>query len=86
MATNRDSYEYALTIVDALNPDQQRAMVIHLTERLAQQRQDRLIEAASTRELTVEEWKALFDMTVIHTPPLADFSNRREDWYGDDGR
>ncbi len=38
------------------------------------------------RELTFEEWKTLSALTMIPNALREDFSDRREDWYGDDGR
>jgi hypothetical protein len=41
---------------------------------------------AKQRQLSYEEWKALFDSMKDDTPIVADFSPRREDWYDDEGR
>ena len=46
-----------------------------------------LVKTAQERELTAEEKIALLKSTVIDLGPVSpDFSFRREDWYGDDGR
>jgi hypothetical protein len=47
---------------------------------------DYLREAAKTRKLTPEEKVWFLTNIVSHEPVVGDFSNRREDWYDDDGR
>lgn len=89
MAQPDVSFEYLIYLVDRLNPIQRKALIDHLNETqpslsLDESRRETLLKTASERELTVSEWKTLFDTTVIHAPTDFDFSNRREDWYGDD--
>jgi hypothetical protein len=45
-----------------------------------------LLAVAKERQLTSEEKWALFRVSVISAPVNGDFSNRRVDWYDDDGR
>jgi predicted DNA-binding ribbon-helix-helix protein len=52
----------------------EQALIVHLQQ------------IAQERELTFEEWEILFDSLKDNRPVLQDFSPRREDWYGDDGR
>ncbi|MCA0455563.1 MAG: hypothetical protein LCI00_16430 [Chloroflexi bacterium] len=35
--------------------------------------------------LNQDEWQSLLKSITIHSPAAAHFSDRREDWYGDDG-
>jgi hypothetical protein len=64
--------------------------VLRLAEQLSQQDQQALIAhlqaVSQQRKLSFQEWKTLYDSLKMHTPVLKDFSNRREDWYEDDGR
>ncbi|MFN8531796.1 MAG: hypothetical protein U0670_24585 [Anaerolineae bacterium] len=91
MAQPDVSFEYLIALVDRLNPVQRKALIDHLNETqlplsLDESRRKTLLQTASERDLTFSEWKTLFDLAVIHAPADFDFSNRREDWYGDDGR
>jgi hypothetical protein len=71
-----DSVTYAevVKLAEQLSPADQQALVAHLQT------------IAKQRELSFEEWKILFESAIIHRPILRDISNRREDWYDDDGR
>jgi hypothetical protein len=65
--------------------------VVHLVERLTRQEQRKLLRHLQTladqRELTVDEKKALLDSVVIDAGPISPhYSDRREDWYDDDGQ
>jgi hypothetical protein len=60
-------------------------------ERLSRQEQRELLKHLQTladqRDLTVDEKKALLDSLVIDAGPISPYySDRREDWYDDDGR
>ena len=68
------SYDAVVKLADQLTPTEQRALVEHLQK------------VAKQRELSFEEWKALFDSIKDDTPVLKDVSPRRDDWYDDDGR
>jgi hypothetical protein len=67
-------FETLVELAEQLSPEDKQALI------------QRLQETAQERELTVQEWKALFESTVIHNPIKEPFSLRREDWYDDDGR
>ncbi|MBL8155852.1 MAG: hypothetical protein JNM70_16840 [Anaerolineae bacterium] len=70
----RVEFETLLDLVDQLSDEQRQRLMRHI-----QQSEDRAVTQA--------EWKTLFESTVLDLGPIAgDFSNRREDWYGDDGR
>jgi hypothetical protein len=65
--------------------------VVRLAEQLTAVEQEALLEhlqkIAQHRQLTVEERKALFESLVTDLGPVSpDYSDRREDWYGDDER
>jgi hypothetical protein len=68
------TYDEVVKLAEQLSPADQQALVAHLQV------------IARRRELSFEEWSLLFDSIKDDTPVIADFSNRREDWYGDDGR
>ncbi len=68
-------YEQLVALIEPLSPEQQ-------TDLLA-----RLLEKSKTRQLTSQERKALLEsMTIDLGEVLPGYSDRREDWYGDDGR
>jgi len=65
--------------------------VIKLADQLSVADRERLLahlleQRKDPRHLSQEEFEALLDAATISTPVLGDISNRREDWYGDDGR
>ena len=68
------TYEAVVRLAEQLSPEAQKALIEHLQE------------IAKQRELSFEEWKALFDANIDYTPVVNDISPRREDWYDDDGR
>ena len=69
------TYEEVVRLAEQLAPLEQVALIDHL----------QLI--AQRRRLTIKERKALFETLVIDLGPVSpDFSDRREDWYGDDER
>ena len=68
------TYQEVVRLAEQLTVDDQRALVDHL-QGLAQQ-----------RDLTFAEWKTLFDSLKSDAELVQDFSDRREDWYDDDGR
>ncbi|MBI1255888.1 MAG: hypothetical protein GC204_00310 [Chloroflexi bacterium] len=68
------TYEAVVKLAEQLSPEAQKALIEHLQE------------IAKQRDLSFEEWKALIDSTIDHTPIVSDISPRREDWYDDDGR
>ncbi|MBC8100943.1 MAG: hypothetical protein H7Y11_15995 [Armatimonadetes bacterium] len=67
-------YDAVVILAEQLTPDEQRALVEHLQH------------IASTRQLSYAEWKTVFEAMKITIPLVGEFSDRREDWYGDDGR
>jgi hypothetical protein len=68
------AYEAVVKLAEQLSPEAQKALIEHLQE------------IAKQRELSFEEWKTKFDALKIDTPVVGDFSDRRSDWYDDDGR
>lgn len=68
------TYEAVVKLAEQLSPEAQKALIEHLQE------------IAKQRDLSFEEWKAVFDSMVDYTPVVSDISPRREDWYDDDGR
>ncbi len=68
------TYAEVVRLADQLSPQDQRALIVHLQK------------AAQQRPLTKDEWKILFEASIIRVPVVEDFSPRREDWYDDDGR
>lgn len=68
------SYEAVAKLAEQLSPEAQKALIEHLQE------------IAKQRELSFEEWKAMLDSLKIQTPIVGGFSDRRSDWYDDDGR
>ena len=68
------TYDEVVRLAEQLSPVEQQALIAHLQE------------TAKHRKLTKEEWLALFDSMKVSIPLGKDFSLRREDWYGDDGR
>lgn len=68
------TYDAVVKLAEQLSPAELRALVDHLQE------------VARQRELSFAEWKTLFDALQDDTPILHDISNRRSDWYDDDGR
>lgn len=63
-----------IALAEKLPPQDQTALLAHL------------LRISNQRELTVEEKKALLQASVVDIPLGENFSLRREDWYGDDGR
>lgn len=68
------NYEVVLHLAEQLNPQEQRALIEHLQA------------AVQQRELSVEEWQTVLNSLRIETPLIGEFSDRRSDWYDDDGR
>ena len=56
--------------------------LIEVLQRSVFHRQEPLLN----EEMTFEEWKLLYDSLKSDTKLITDFSDRREDWYDDDGR
>ena len=68
-------YETLLELVEQLPSDKQQDLLV------------RLLEKTKTRPLNKDERKALFEsMTVDLGAVSAQYSDRREDWYDEDGR
>jgi hypothetical protein len=68
-------YETLIELVDQLPEDQKEKLVQHL------------LKKKEERELSIEEKLALLDSMVVSVGAiLPGYSDRREDWYGDDGR
>lgn len=71
---NKASYEEVVKLAEQLSRPERDKLIAHLQKR------------AQNRKLSVEEWTALLDSITVNTPVLTEPSNRREDWYGEDGR
>ena len=72
--TPSSTYEQVVKLVEALTPEERESLITHLQQQ------------GQKRKLTSEEGWQLFNLSMIRVPVIGDFSNRREDWYGDDGR
>jgi hypothetical protein len=68
------SYEEVRRMADQLSHAERQALILYL------------LEATEGEELTTEDRMALFDASMISGVFMPDYSDRREDWYGDDGR
>lgn len=69
------AFEQLLALVEQLRPEEQVFLIEHLQGQLKQ------------KPLSISEKQTLFKSTIIHLEAWPqDFSLRREDWYGDDGR
>lgn len=67
-------YDAVVKLAEQLSPEEQQALIEHL-QGIAKQRQ-----------LNFDEWGVLLDSIKFNVSPGAEFSDRRADWYGDDGR
>jgi hypothetical protein len=69
------NYQEVVRLAEQLGPVEQEALIEHL-QKIAQQRQ-----------LTAKERKTLFNSLITDLGPVSkDFSDRRQDWHGDDER
>lgn len=69
------SYETLLALVEQLPSSQQQDLLM------------RLLEKARSRQLDPGERKALFESMMVDLGEVsAEYSDRRADWYDDDGR
>jgi len=68
------AYDEVAKLAEQLSPAEQQALIARL-QVLAQQ-----------RELSRDEWWTLLDSITVNVPPGPAFSDRRDDWYNDDGR
>jgi hypothetical protein len=68
------TFEEVVKLAKQLSPAEQQALITYL-QRLAQQ-----------GTLGDEEWKTLLDSSKVSIPPGPNFSDRRADWYDNDGR
>jgi hypothetical protein len=76
MAVNLQiEYDKLVELVDQLNEDQQRELVVHV-----------LTQRSRQRVLTTEEKIQLLDAAKLTNAIREEPSIRRTDWYGDDGR
>lgn len=69
------AYERALRAAQALTPNEQQQLIAVL------QQQSQL-----PNNLSSEEWWALVETAQYSIPPGPLYSDRREDWYDDNGR
>lgn len=67
-------YDVVTRLIEHLSLTEQKTLLDHLQT------------VVQTRTLSFEEWKAVFDSLKIDTPIVGEFSDRRVDWYNDDGR
>lgn len=68
------TYDEMIRNVEHLTPEVRQGLIVYLQE------------CAKHRELSFDEWVILFDSIKINIPVGPNFSDRREDWYDDDGR
>jgi len=69
------NYDEVVRLAEQLPPHEQRALVVHLQE------------LAEHHNLTRDERKMLFESMALDLGTVSpDYSDRREDWYGDDQR
>ena len=68
-------YDQIVQLVEQLTEEQQKDLISRL-----------LMKRATERPLTVEEKIQLLNAAQISKPVNEQPSDRREDWYGDDGR
>ena len=68
------AYKEVVRLVDQLSPEERQSLVEHL-QRLAQR-----------VGFEPDEWLARLEQVQVNIPPGPKFSDRREDWYDDDGR
>lgn len=68
------TFDEMIQQVDQLTSEERQALIVHLQE------------CAKHRELSFEEWVILFDSIKINIPAGPNFSDRREDWYDENGR
>jgi hypothetical protein len=67
------SYEEVRRMADQLSHDEREALIVYL------------LKERPTQKLSTEEWTALFNASIL-PGRIEGFSDRREDWYDDDGR
>jgi hypothetical protein len=68
-------YGEVLSLAEKLTPEERASLIRHLQEQ------------SRKRKLSAAEFSAWLESISIDVGPLSeDWSDRREDWYGDDGR
>lgn len=72
---NSPIFDAVVILAEQLSDEEQRALVARLLEK-----------RPNPNDLSYEEWEAIFDSMIMPGAPGPDWSDRREDWYGDDGR
>lgn len=75
-------YAQILELVKQLSREELTALSKHLDNL----ERKRLLESAQQRELSPDEKITLIRLTAVDVPVNPNFSDRREDWYDDDGR
>jgi len=70
---NRAVYDAVLLLVEELTPGEREALAIRLKD-------------ANPNHLATNDWQARFAGLISDVPVVGELSDRREDWYGDDGR
>lgn len=68
------TYVQVVRLAEQLTHEEQKALIAHLQG------------IAKERELTYEAWETLFESMKFSSLPGPNFSDRRADWYDDDGR
>lgn len=69
------TFDEVVKLADQLTPAEKQALAQHL------------LQTAQEREMTPQERIAIFHSMIIDLGPVSpSYSDRREDWYGDDGR
>jgi hypothetical protein len=68
-------YEEVVSLVDQLTPEEQRAIVDHV------------LEKPKKPKLSADEFRQWLESLAYDVGSVSTgYSDRREDWYGDDGR
>ena len=70
---NRAVYDAVLLLVEELTPDEREALAIRLKD-------------TNPDFPATDDWQARFDVLISGVPVVGELSDRREDWYGNDGR
>jgi hypothetical protein len=74
MAQVKVTYEEVAKLAEQLTREEQQALIAHL-QGIAQE-----------RKLSDHEWNSLIDSVKVSIPPGPYFSDKRSDWYDEDGR
>jgi hypothetical protein len=74
MTMSKAIYDAVLLLVEQLTPNERKTLAAQLTD------------PGAHTALTPEDWQSRFKSLVSGAAVVGRFSDRREDWYSDDGR